>query len=59
MKLVYSNGKKLEVYDLGSPVIAFRAHEVPLKYNGYRIVQDDAARDIVREVLKSGHYTKE
>jgi hypothetical protein len=59
MKLVYSNGKKLEVYDLGPPVIAFRAGSVPIKHNGYRIVEDDVAREIVRDVLKAGIYTKE
>jgi hypothetical protein len=59
MKLVYSNGKKLVVYDLCDPVITIHAGAVPIKYNGYRIVNDDIARNILREALKSGLYTKE
>jgi len=59
MKLVYSNGKKLEIYDLGEPLMKFRAGAVPIKYNGYRIVKDEVAKDIARDLLSLGVYKKE
>lgn len=58
MKLVYSNGKKLEIYDINEPLMRFRAGAVPIKYNGYRIVEDEVAKDIARDLLGSGLYTK-
>ncbi len=56
MKLIYSNGALLEVRDLGPVVFRLRAGRVPLKYNGYRILEDEAARDLLRELLATGLY---
>lgn len=59
MKLVYSTGKVLQVYDLASPLVTLRAIEVPIRYNGYHILDDDKAREVLRELLRTGLYHKD
>ncbi len=56
VKLIHSNGAVLEVRDLGPVVFRLRAVTVPIKVNGYRMVEDDAARDLLRELLACGLY---
>ena len=61
MKVVYSNGKFLEIRDAGPVVMRFEAAACPLKHNGYRIVEDDEARDIAAELIddtRNGLYTR-
>jgi hypothetical protein len=60
MKLIQSNGLELTVRDAGPVLVRFvrRPGGPPLKQNGVRVVDDDKARDDVREVLASGWYER-
>jgi hypothetical protein len=51
MKLIKSDGRTLSVWDIGDvPIYEVRAGAYPLKCNGYRILDDEAARALVREL---------
>lgn len=52
MKLVRSNGRELEVYDVAGPVYRITATALPIKCNGYFLIDDDQARDLVRDLVK-------
>jgi len=54
MKLVYSNGTILEARDVGPVVFRLRAGPIPIKVNGYQILEDDAARALLRDLLALG-----
>lgn len=57
MKLVFCDGRRLEVRDVSDPLIIIEADEVPLKcFN--RIMSDDAARAAVRMFLNTGLYRR-
>lgn len=56
MKLVWCDGRTLEVRDLGPVLYTLRAGTVPIKLNGYEILEDDQARDLLRELLATGLY---
>ncbi len=56
MKLIYSTGRVLEVRDVGPVIFRLTAGAVPIKVNGYRIVEDDAARETLRGLLDTGLY---
>ena len=56
MKLIHSNGAVLEVRDVSPVIFRLRAGRVPIKVNGYRIVEDGAARELLRELLATGLY---
>lgn len=56
MKLIHSTGSELTVRDVGPVVFRLRAGRVPLRHNGWRILEDDAARDLLRELLACGLY---
>jgi hypothetical protein len=60
MKLVYGNGKVLEVRDAGPCLMKFQVRPggPPIKVNGYRLLGDDEARDLVRDLLGSGLYDR-
>lgn len=61
MKLVYSNGKFLEIRNVSDVLMRFDAASCPVKYNGYRIVEDDEARDIATELIddtRNGLYAR-
>jgi hypothetical protein len=49
-KLLKCEGKVLEVREVGDVIYSLQANGVPLKCNGWRILEDDAARDLVREL---------
>ena len=51
MKLVSSNGKILEVRDAGPVIFRLTAGVVPIKFNGKHLMEDDAARDLLRDLL--------
>ena len=59
MKLLYGNGKVLEARDVGPVLVRFRADEVPIKFNGYALLSDAAAREKLEEVRASGLYKRE
>ena len=51
MKLVKSDGRVLTVWQIGDgPVFELQAGAYPIKCHGYRIMDDDAARSLVREL---------
>lgn len=56
MKLIYSTGRELTVRDVGPVIFRLTAGAVPIKLNGYRIVEDDAARETLRGLLDLGLY---
>lgn len=58
MKLIHSTGAELTVRDLGPVLVRFQSDQVPLKFNGYRIVEDEEARRVVRELLDLGIYKR-
>jgi hypothetical protein len=56
VKLIYSTGRELTVRDVGPVIFRLTAGAVPIKLNGYRIVEDDAARETLRGLLDLGLY---
>lgn len=56
MKLIHSNGALLEVRDVSPVIFRLRAGRVPIKLNGHRIVEDDEARGLLKELLALGLY---
>ncbi len=56
MKLIHSTGRELTVRDVGPVIFRLTAGAVPIKVNGYRIVEDDAARETLRGLLDTGLY---
>lgn len=59
MKLVVGNGRILEVRDVGPVVYRLRAGDVPIKFHGFRLMEDDDARDAVRAARDTGLYREE
>ena len=59
MKLLRGNGKELIVREVGDNILVrYVAGSVPIKLNGIEILEDDAARDRVRELLSVGMRLK-
>lgn len=56
MKLIRSTGLVLEVRDVGPVIFRLTAGAVPIKANGYAVVEDDEARDRLRDLMRSGLY---
>lgn len=56
MKLIHSNGRTLEVRDAGPVVFRLTARDVPIKVNGYYLLEENPARDLLRDLLASGCY---
>jgi hypothetical protein len=54
MKLLTCNGRELEVRDVGPVVYRLVAGEVPIKLHGRFAMDDDAARDLLRELIEAG-----
>jgi hypothetical protein len=54
VKLLHSNGRTLEVRDVGPPLYRLRAGAAPLKHNGWSVVEDSEARAILRAYLAEG-----
>lgn len=59
MKLVYSNGRVLEVRDAGPVLMRLRAGTCPIRFNGYHLLEDEAAREQLRDLLASGLYERD
>ena len=56
MKLVHCNGRLLEIYEIAKPVLTIQpCNTTPIKFNGWRICDDDEARDIASSMLKARH----
>lgn len=57
MKLLWCNGKTLEVRDVGPVIFRLEAETVPLvPAGGYRLLGEDEAREQLRALLKTGLY---
>ena len=58
MKLVKCDGKLLEVRDCGPVIYRLKAVPggLPIKVNGYHIMEEGAARDLLRDLLALGEY---
>jgi hypothetical protein len=56
MKLIHSTGGVLEVRDVGPVIFRVRAGVAPIKRNGWEILEDGAAREVLRELLALGIY---
>jgi hypothetical protein len=54
MKLFRSDGRTLEVRDVGPVLYRLLAGAFPIKNNGWSIVSDDEARDMLRGYLAAG-----
>lgn len=56
MKLIRSNGKVLEVYDIGPLLMTVTKINVPMKENGWQMIEDDVARHKMRDIIDSNLY---
>ena len=58
MKLLVGNGRTLDVFDVGPSLmhVKARADGPPIKVNGYRMLTDEKARELLREILGTGLY---
>lgn len=56
MILFRSNGKSLRVYELGPLLMRVSARELPVKENGWHILENDDALARVRAMIDSGLY---
>lgn len=59
MKLIISDGDELTVRDVGPVLVRVRRIEVPIKLNAAKIVDDDAARTVIRSLIDTGLYDHE
>jgi hypothetical protein len=57
VKLIHSTGAELTVRDAGPVVFRLRAGVVPIKLNGWFLLGEDEARDVLRGLLETGLYT--
>jgi hypothetical protein len=53
MKLLHCNGRELEVRDVGPVVFRLTAGGAPIKLHGWQILDDDAARALLRELREA------
>ena len=56
MKLIKSNGRILEIYDIGPLRMRITKINLPIKENGWQMVEDDIARARIREIIDSDLY---
>lgn len=56
MKLFCSNGKILEIYEVGSLLMRISSIDLPIKENGYHLLDDDRARVKVSGLIDSDLY---
>lgn len=61
MKLLVGNGQILEARDVGQVLVRFRARAdgPPIKFNGFEVMTDEAARARLEEVRDSGFYERD
>jgi hypothetical protein len=57
MKLVKCDGKTLEVRDVGPVLYRLMASAVPIKVNGWHLMTDDEARQLLEELRDLKLYT--
>ena len=61
MKLLRGNGTFLEARDVGPVLVRFRARVggPPIKFNGWALMGDDAARAKLEEIRDIGLYDRD
>ena len=61
MKLLFGDGRVLEVRDVGPVIVRLRARSdgPPIKHHGTTIVEDDVARDELKALLATGLYDRD
>lgn len=60
MKIIHCDGRTLEVRDAGPVIMRLLAPPgQPIKLNGWRLLEDDEAREVLRGLLDIGVYGKE
>lgn len=56
MKQIHSNGQKLEVRDIGQPLVVLEHKPgVPLPLYHNQIVEDEEAREICKSLINQGY----
>lgn len=53
MKLIRSDGKELTGWDIGPPIYRLTASGVPIKLHGHFLLEDEAARALLRDLAKA------
>jgi hypothetical protein len=56
MILITCNGRVLEARNVGPVKVRFEAGAVPIKFNGYRLLEDIEAAQILRQISDTGLY---
>lgn len=56
MKLLRSNGRVLEIHDIGPILMRISTINLPLKENGLHILDDDQVREKVQAIIDSDLY---
>lgn len=60
MKIIHCDGKTLEIRDAGPVIMRLLAPSgQPIKLNGWRLLEDDEAREVLRGLLDMEVYSKE
>jgi hypothetical protein len=60
VKLIWCDGRRLEVRDVGPVIFAMREGGLPLKpAGGFRLMRDEDARALLRDLLSLGIHTRE
>jgi len=60
MKLLRCDGRFLEVYDVAAPALMrLVAGPAPIKAHGWRLLEDDAAREVIKRVMREGALKEE
>lgn len=50
LKLLWSNGRVLEVRPVGDVVYRLEARRIPIKLHGNHVLEDDEARELCRQL---------
>ena len=58
MKLIWCNGKRMEIRDVGPILVEFYMINVPLKDNGYQLIDDETARQKICRIIDSNLYKR-
>lgn len=60
MKLLYGNGKVLEIRSVGPVLVRLRMHAEgpPIKHNGWEILEDAEAWEHLKKVYDTGLYER-
>ena len=57
MKIIHCDGHELTVRDAGPIIFRLTARTVPIKVNGWSLVEDEDARRLLRDLIDTKLYT--